>query len=317
MRVSGRRNRAARIFDMMSGTWRHRNQYTVAVVDVFSGQAFGWAEASCWLLRRLGRPYILALHGGNLPDFASMHPHRVRSLLSSAAAVTSPSDYLQRELSHYRSDIILLRNPIDLDRYAFRLRESVEPRLIWLRAFHEMYNPCLAVTTLAHLRRKHSRSSLLMVGPDKGDGSIDRVRAEAACVGVADAVTFVPGIPKCEVPLVMQRGDIFINTTDVDNTPVSVVEAMACGLCVVSTDVGGLKCLLTHERNALLVPPNNAEAMSKAVERLVDTPDLAHRLSASARELAEEYDWSVVRPCWEKLLTQVLADNRARRNAKC
>ena len=68
-----------------------------------------------------------------------------------------------------------------------------------------------------------------------------------------------------QVPSELNEFDIFLNTTFVDNTPVSVLEAMACGLCVVSTDVGGLSFLLEHEGDALLVPPDNPKAMAAAV----------------------------------------------------
>jgi glycosyltransferase involved in cell wall biosynthesis len=104
----------------------------------------------------------------------------------------------------------------------------------------------------------------------------------------------------------MSQGDIFLNTTNVDNTPVSVLEALACGLCVVSTDVGGIPYLLEHEEDALLVPPDDAEAMAAAVRRVLTEPGLAERLSRNARKKAEGFDWSVVLPQWERLLLEVL-----------
>ncbi len=111
-----------------------------------------------------------------------------------------------------------------------------------------------------------------MVGPDKGDGSLQETIRLAKKLGVDDHLEIVGSVPKQEVPLQLDRGDIFINTTDVDNSPVSVVEAMACGLCVVSTNVGGIPFLLENEVDSLLTPAGDAAAMANAIRRLFNEP---------------------------------------------
>lgn len=179
LRTSSRQNRLSRLADMMSTAWNCRNEYDIAQVDVYSGAAFFWAEAVCAVLRRAGRPYILTLHGGNLPRFASRWPGRVRRLLQSAHTVTAPSSYLPRALQAARKDIELLPNAIDLSRYEFRHRNRVKPRLVWMRAFHEVYNPSLAIRTLVLLQPDYPEAELLMAGPDKGDGSYQAAQALA------------------------------------------------------------------------------------------------------------------------------------------
>ena len=119
---------------------------------------------------------------------------------------------------------------------------------------------------------------------------------------MADRIAWPGGVPKADVPAWLSQGDIFLNTTNADNTPVSVLEALACGLCVVSTNVGGIPYLLEHEEDALLVPPNDLEAMAAAVRRVLTEPGLAERLSRNARKKAKGFDWSVVLPQWEELL---------------
>ena len=98
-------------------------------------------------------------------------------------------------------------------------------------------------------------------------------------------------------------GDIFLNTTTVDNTPVSVVEAAANGLCIVSTDVGGIPHLLTHHHNALLVRPRDEHAMAQAVCEILATPRLAETISVNARQAALRFDWSVVLQQWQQLIS--------------
>jgi len=115
--TSHKSNRFARLVDMVATAWRRRHEYNVAQVDVFGGLAFLWAEAVCWTLKRAGTPYILTLHGGNLPKFAHRCPERARRLLKSAAAVTALSRYLLERMKEYRSDIHLIPNALDLSRY--------------------------------------------------------------------------------------------------------------------------------------------------------------------------------------------------------
>ena len=147
-----------------------------------------------------------------------------------------------------------------------------------------------------------------MIGPDKGDGSLARTRAEAHRLGVSSRIEFPGAVGKARVPAALAEADIFLNTTNVDNAPVSVMEAMACGLCVVSTRVGGVPYLVEDGRNGLLVPPGDAEAMAAAVRRVLLEPGLAARVSENGRSDAQGSDWSVVLPVWEAILGSLVPD---------
>lgn len=303
--ASDKSNRAARLCDMISTVIRRRRGYEVAHVDVFSGNAFLWSEATCAALRLTGKPYVLTLHGGGLPEFAQRHPMRVRRLLQSARAVTTPSRYLMEAMAAYRPDMCLVPNAMDLDRCQFRERSRPEPSLIWLRAFHQIYNPTMAVEVVKRLQPEFPGVHLRMIGPDKGDGTLARVRETAERLGVGDRIEITGKVPKGEVPEWLNRGDIFLNTTNVDNAPVSVLEAMGCGLCVVSTDVGGLPYLVEDQTDALLVAPYDAASMARAVRRVLTEPALAARLSRNARSKARQHDWSVVLARWQELFSRV------------
>jgi len=143
---------------------------------------------------------------------------------------------------------------------------------------------------------------LTMIGGDKGDGSLIHVRHIAEQKGLVRRMHLPGGVSKTELPRWFNTGDIFLNTTDVDNTPVTVLEAMACGLCVVSTNVGGLSYILEHEKDALLVSPNDPEEMSSAVRRILTEPGLAARLSNNARRKVTAFDWEMILPQWHELL---------------
>jgi glycosyltransferase involved in cell wall biosynthesis len=305
LKTSAKPGRLLRLLDMMGSIWRWRDQYEVAHVDVFSGPAFLWAGASCWVLRRVRKPYILTLRGGNLPRFAARWPSVVRRLLGSARAVTAPSHYLIRELSAYRKDLMLIPNALDISAYPFRLRARPGPSLIWLRAFHEIYNPVLAIDVLWRLVPDYPAARLTMIGPDKGDGSFQAVIARAECLGITDRLEIILGIEKQRVGAALSRADIFLNTANVDNAPVSVMEAMACGLCVVTTNVGGIPDWVRDGQDGILVPPTDPDAMAAGVRRALMEPDLATRLSLGGRQAAEDRDWKKLVPAWEELLRTV------------
>jgi len=143
-----------------------------------------------------------------------------------------------------------------------------------------------------------------MIGPDKGDGTLQAAARMSRDMGIADRITFQGPVPKSEVAYWLSTADIFLNTSNVDNTPISVLEAMASGLCVVSTDVGGLQYLMTDERDALLVPPADPQRFVGAVRRLLTEPGLAESLSTNARRKAEKSAWSGILPEWERLFTE-------------
>lgn len=288
--------------DMVLTTWQQRYAYDVAIVDVYSGLAFWWAYMVSRVLQRSHKPFVLALRGGSLPDYAQRFPGRVKKLLRSAAAVTAPSSFLLEQMRPYRDDILLLPNPLDLTRYTFTRRTRPQPHLIWLRALHQIYNPTLAPRILAQLVAEFPAIQLTMVGPDKGDGSLQETQRVAAALGVAEHIQFPGRVAKQDVPHWLNKGDIFLNTTNVDNTPVSVMEAMASGLCIVSTNVGGLPYLLADGQDALLVEPDDVAGGAAAIRRLLTQPDLAASLSQNAYDKVRHFDWPIVLQQWQDLL---------------
>ena len=309
--TSDRPARLARLCDMLATVWELRHDYDVAHVDVYSGNAFFWAEAACRLVQAVGKPYVATLRGGNLARFARRWPRRVARLLGSATAVTTPSRFLYDCFRANCRDFQLIPNAVDVAAYHYRPRRHVSPRLVWVRAFHRIYQPELAVAMLAELVRQFPAAQLTMAGPDKGDGSLAQARRVAERCGVAQHVAFREAVPKRCLPELLDSADIFLNTSRVDNTPVSVLEAMAAGMCIVSTNAGGLPYLLRNEHDALLTGCEHPEEMAVAVRRVLTERGLAGQLSRNARRSVEPFDWPVVLPQWERLFLTIAEDNSA------
>jgi glycosyltransferase involved in cell wall biosynthesis len=298
-------NRVRRLYDMLSTALHKRSRYEVAYVEVFSGASFLWALLVSKTLAALGKRFVINLHGGGLVEYADKHPGRVRRLLHAATSVVTPSRFLREGLCGIRSDIHYIPNAIEIQVYPFRLRNRPKPRLCWLRAFHAIYNPVMAIETVAQLVREFPETALTMYGPDKGDGTWQLAQRRRDELGIVDHVEMPGRIPKTEVPDHLNRADIFLNTTRFEGFGISVMEAAACGLCLVTTAVGELPRIWSDGIDALLVPPDDPASMAGAVRRILTEPGLAEQLSQRARNNAEQYDWSVVLPQWEALLTSL------------
>ena len=115
--TSPHQKKITRLFDMVWTILTKQEDYQLAEIDLFSGPAFIWAEISVFCVKLIIKPFILTLHGGNLPEFSRHFPQRVRSVLTSAKCVISPSPYLASQLKSFRSDIRVIPNPISIDQF--------------------------------------------------------------------------------------------------------------------------------------------------------------------------------------------------------
>lgn len=302
--VSSWLNRYIRFADIIGSLMRHRNDIDIMMLQVFSGPSFVVEDAASWLGKRFGHCIIMTLRGGAMPEFMARFPKWTKRVLSRADAIITPSEYLAQAIVPYgfRSEVI--SNVIDLPVYPYRHRPAVEPRLFWMRSFHEIYNPEMALRVLMRVRSIFPETSLTMAGSDKG---IEKdIRRLADHLGLNGSIRFCGFL---EMQGKLREGDaadIYINTNRIDNMPVGVVEACALGLPVVATNVGGVPYLLKDGETGLLVSDNDDQAMAASIIRLLQDRDLASRLSANGRLLAERCSWKTVRSQWEDLFKRVM-----------
>jgi glycosyltransferase involved in cell wall biosynthesis len=309
--VSASPNRYVRLYDIVATILRRRRQVDIQCLQVYGGPSFIGEDAASWLARRFGQHIVMVLRGGAMPEFMARHPRWACRVLRRADAIVTPSAFLERAVARFGFDAHIVPNVLDLAMYPYRHRRHVSARLFWMRSFHSVYNPEMALRVLALVRQEVGDATLVMAGQDKGRQS--SAQAFARTLGLDGAVRW-PGY--LDMAAKVREGgtaDIFLNTNRVDNTPVAVLEACALGLPVVATNVGGIPDLLTHDETGLLVPDDDEHAMASAVVRLLRDPGLAGRLSASGRSLAESFSWEQVRPQWEALFATVVA-RRARRS---
>lgn len=300
-----------RIVRLMDAVWtllRHKRKFDVAVVEVYSGLGFLLAEVTSFVTRLLDVPTVFVLHGGNLPEIARRKPKWVSRVFSRAQVIIAPSQFLARRISELGFTVRIIPNVLNIDQYPYEPPTRITPKLIWMRSFHPIYRPEMALNVLAEVLEDYPDASLVMAGVDKG--LLTSVKNRAVAKGIGSSVAF-PGFLDHEAKL-QQFGaaDVYINTNQIDNMPVSVLEAFAFGLPVVATAVGGMRDLITDGHNGLLVPDGDVRAMADAIRRLVRDPDLAKTLSANGRRLAEESSWERVRDQWFEVFEEIMPRRR-------
>jgi len=302
--VSDKWNKFSRLQDMLLTTYKQRNHIDLVIIDTYSTWSFYYAVAIAKLCRWYNIPYIPVLHGGNLPRRLEKNKMLCQNLFGGAITNVAPSVFMvsQFEQAGY-TNLTHIPNAISLKKYEFKLRDQLSYRLLWVRSFSEIYNPMLALEVVKTLKKRGKPVSLCMVGPDK-DGSMETCKTMAVNQNLP--ITFTGVLDKEEWIALSQEYDIFINTTNFDNMPVSVMEAMALGMPVVSTSVGGVPYLIADGKTGLLVPANNLEAFVKAIENVVEDLTLTKQITRQARLEIEAMDWEKVKKMWITLIDKVL-----------
>lgn len=149
---------------------------------------------------------------------------------------------------------------------------------------HKGHSNLIAAAAL--LRKRIPRFLIVSVGGEKHRGDLDRIRREAEAAGVSDVVRFLGRRAGTETRALVEAADVYVNPSDYEGLPVSILEAMALARPIVATEVGGVPSVIT-DSTGVLVPPNHPQALADAVADLLEDPDRAGSLGRAARDLAE------------------------------
>lgn len=301
IRASHMGNPVLRLLHMWWTILRHAHKADYLLIDTYSTSAFTYAWTSAKLAHFLGLKYIPFLHGGDLPKRYQQNRTHCLTFFKHAYKIVSPSGYLKFETeTAFGVAVDVIPNYLELENYPFTYRTKVPAlKLLWVRAFHKIYNPTLAPKMLAKLREMGVEVEMTMVGPDK-DGTLEKTKTLAKKLGVN--IEFTGRLPKADWLALSVDYHVFVNTTNADNTPVSVMEAMALGMPVVTTNVGGIPYLFENEVGGYQVPADDATAMATAIVDLKNDEEKLSRMSSQARKKAESWAWTAVRRSWLKLL---------------
>lgn len=298
--ASSKRNKFLRIWDMLRSVAKYWRQVDCVLIDTYSTQNFYYAFMVSQCCRVLKVPYIPILHGGHLERRLKHSPIMSRLVFNHSVVNITPSNYLKSVFERYgHTNLKFIPNTLQIEQYPYLQKDYQSIRLLWVRSFSSLYNPSMAVNVLKTIVNQEFDSSLCMVGPDV-DGSLKAVRELADTLGIT--VTFTGKLTKQAWIELSEQYNFFINTTTIDNMPVSVIEAMALGLPVISTDVGGMPYLIDDQKSGILVPNNAVDDMANAITMLYKDDGLRNKIISNARKKAEHFDWNTVKEHWHEVL---------------
>lgn len=272
------------------------------VVHVMANSGLAWhlfAAPAVWVAAALRKPVIINYRGGEAGPFMAKAARRVRFTMRRAHAVVVPSGFLKGVFGAHGIACKVIPNIVDLVRFrpAEPTSSASRPRqIVVTRNLEPIYGIETAIKATAQLHRSGGpavRLAVAGVGPSRE--SLERL-AEAE--GVSSCVEFLGRMDRDRVAQLYQASDIALNPSLVDNMPNSVLEAMACGVPVVSTDVGGVPFIVENERTALLVAPGDVDSMCRALRRLLVDGELASRLRRASLDEVQRYGWDAVAPQW-------------------
>lgn len=296
-----RMNKFLRLKEMLWITVTLGKKVDYILIDTYSTSAFWYAYLTGLAARLVRTKYIPILHGGDLPSRLKRSKRACDTLFTNSFKNVAISGYLsyEFEMEGYKTEII--PNSIDISKYPFRRRQQPKAKLLWVRSFHRQYNPNMAADVLKELLNIYPEAELCMVGPDK-DGSMEEFNKYARALEVTDHLKITGLLTKEEWIKLSEDYDFFLNTTNVDNTPVSVIEAMALGLCILSTKPGGIPYIINDKIDGLLFERRDYKSMVTKIDYLINNTEYYRELTKRSRIKAESFSWESIKPLWLQLL---------------
>ncbi|MFM7018821.1 glycosyltransferase family 4 protein [Flavobacterium sp.] len=297
---SSKKNSFIRLLDMIFTTIYYSKKADYVLIDTYSTLNFWYAFLISQTCRILNLKYIPILHGGNLPSRLNANPRLCDLIFKNAYKNVAPSKYLFSFLSSkYSHNLITIPNALEIENYKFTARNFENPKLLWVRSFSQIANPKMALKVFFELKKEYPNAELTMVGPDNSNHMKE---CETFAKEIKLKVNFTGLLEKEEWILLSKSHNFFINTSNFDNMPVSVIEAMALGLPVISTNVGGIPFLFEDQKNTLLVEKEDSSAMANSIIELMRNLDLTNKIIDQARKDIENFDWQKVKFQWIELL---------------
>ena len=267
------------------------------VAHVFSASywSFLLAPLPAMLAARLfGRRVVLHYHSGEASDHLARWGILVHPWLRLADEIVVPSEYLRAVFARHGHRARVIPNVVDAARFRYRERRPLRPRLLSIRNLEPHYRVDNTLRAFALLRERHPDATLTVAGYGGEEGRLRRLARDLGERGIV----FAGRVEPPGVPDLYDRSDIFVNSSVIDNQPVSVLEAFAAGLPVVSTPTGDIPALVRHGSTGLLAPPDDPAALARTIDGLLGSPERARTIARRARRQVEAYAWPGVRRAW-------------------
>ncbi|HEX6716702.1 MAG TPA: glycosyltransferase family 4 protein [Pyrinomonadaceae bacterium] len=267
------------------------------IIHVFSASYFSFLLAptpAILIARWFGKKVILNYRSGEAEDHLRRWPRTAGPIMKLADEIIVPSRYLVEVFSRFGLRASAVANIIDEDRFRFRERRPLLPIFFSNRNLYPLYNVACILRAFAKIQQRFPEASLIIAGGGSQRPSLESLARELKLQNVE----FRGRVAPTKMNELYDEAHIFLNSSNIDNMPGSILESFAVGMPVVSTNAGGILCMVTHGRTGLLVPKNDHDAMAAWAIRLLESPELAERIVRNAYEECSAYRWPAVRESW-------------------
>jgi glycosyltransferase involved in cell wall biosynthesis len=274
------------------------------VVHIFSASYSSFLLAplpAILVAKALGTPVLLNYRSGMARDHLKCSAV-ARKTIAAVDRNIVPSRFLVEVFARFGIKAGIIPNIVDFERFVFRERRPLRPRLLSTRNFDAVYNVAMTIRAFRLVQDRWPDASLTLVG---GGAQEPRLRALVAELGLRH-VDVVGRVKTSEIAEHYAANEIYVQSPNVDNMPTSAIEAYASGLPVVSTEAGGVPAILTHGEHGLLAPLGDAETLARHVLRLLDDQVFAARLARNAFESCQRCAWRNVRSEWLSAYQSIL-----------
>ncbi len=283
---------------LLSRVWRYD------VIHVYSASylSFVIAPTPAILIAKLyGKKIILNYHSGEAEDHLARWRRTAIPTMRLADSIIVPSKYLVDVFAHFGIHTSAVFNTVEINKFRFRKRSNLRPAFLANRNLEALYNVGLVLRAFALIQRRFPEARLTVAG----EGS-ERLALEALARELnLRHVEFVGRVPPERMPELYDAADIYLNGSDIDNMPLSILEAFAAGVPVVTTNAGGIPYIMSDGETGLLVERGDYEAMAARAIQLLEDNALATELARAAHEECRKYSWCTVRDEWLKLYHQL------------
>lgn len=287
-----------RLLPYLTLLWRSAAR--VRLFHVMANSGWSWhlfAAPAVWIARIRGIPVIINYRGGEADAFFDKAFSWIKPSLRRADAIIVPSGFLEGVFEKRGFSTSIVPNIIDLSRFRVGARfgsspKADFPRIIVTRNLEPIYDNATALRAFHIVKHRFPAARLILAGSGPERQALEKL---AAGLGMTDAVTFTGRVDNESMAALYDGADVMVNPSLADNMPISILEALASGVPVVSTGVGGVPYLVQHGITALLVPVQDPAAMADAILALLNEPARARQISEAGIESVQQYTWPKVR----------------------
>ena len=290
-----------RLVPYLISLWRAASQ--VDVFHIMASSGWSWhlfAVPAIWIAHLRGVPVVVNYRGGEAARFLGRSRTVVNWSMQRVATLAVPSKFLQEVFDQFAMTAEIVPNVIDLSRFFPRGPRGLGDQghadsisILVARNLEPLYDNATALRAFALVRERYPNAHLTIAGSGP---EASRLESLSTQLGLQGSVRFAGRLDRDAMAGLYRAADVMLNPSLADNMPNSILEALACGVPVVSTNVGGVPFLVQDGVTALLVPPGDALSMADATLRLLDDDALWTRLSAAGVQEAQRYTWLRVAP---------------------